>query len=537
MKFAEKLLTLRVVSLWLFVCVTLAAVVLESGSLDSWDAANRLQVTRWVWTDAPQVLNPEISWYGVVGRGGEKFAWTGLGQSLWMLPAQFLSANVAQLVVSDADAARRMEEILVVYLTFPVTSALAVVMIAQLLAALGYRPAIAGLGALSAFWCTSLLPFTNINQENSMILLCAATSFWALLQGTKQIGFGWWMLAGAGAGFAMLTRLTTVFDAAALGVFGISLVAAQARRGSWPIVRHYGPRVLAAATTYAVFVFIERAYNFYRFGSWFENYRDVMYEQRPEIFPEGDFWNGLQLLLFPGAGGLWTFDPLLILSLAALFCGWQRIPFEVRACAVSLLVMLGAHVVFHAADPWPLGSMTWGSRYTTTPVILLSALALPLLYGGAGNHSLWLRRLAPVVVALALLVQILASLFWYNLEEAQRGQRLGASSSMVILRAQNAAALATGRWEQWGLLPEGNSERLRTPNYLPFLAAKYFTPKMNALLLVSWSVFAVIALLVNGALLRRLLLEFRYVESGGWVAETGDSNQRTDIGAQSSVVS
>lgn len=504
MKYSGRPLTLRAVSAWLFVCVVLAAVVLESGGLDSWDTGNRLQVTRWIWTDEPQVSNPEQSWYGVIGRGGEKFAWTGLGQSFWMLPAQFAAANAVQRVVSNADTARRLEEIVVVYLTFPLTSALAVVVIAQLISALGYRPELAGLGALAAFWCTSLLPFSNINQENALVLLSAATGFWAVLQGTKHDAIWWWVLAGTAAGFGILIRLTTVFDSMALGVFGLALLVGQSHRGLPWLWRHYSLRILAAGAAWAVFVFIERAYNFYRFGSWFGNYRDVMHEQRPEIFPEGNFLEGLQLLLLPGAGGLWFFDPLVILTLAALIGLWRDLPFAVRACAVSLLLMLAAHVVLHAADPWPLGSKTWGSRYTTTPVILLSALAVPMVYGGGGGRGRCWRRLVPLFVVIAVVVQILASLFWYNLEEAQREQNLGASSSMIVLRAQNAAALVTGRWEEWGLLPVGDSTRLRTPNYFPFLAAKYLPSSASNLLMLGWFGFLAAALLINLWLFVRL---------------------------------
>jgi len=507
MKISAKPLSRRTVNVWLFVCVVLAAVAFESGGLDSWDTANRLQVTRWLWTDEPQVSNPEQSWYGVIGRGGEKFAWTGLGQSLWMLPAQFFAANTVPLVVSSSDTARRIEEIVVVYLTFPLTSALAVVVIAQLLGALGYRPELAALGALAAFWCTSLLPFTNINQENALILLCAATGFWAVLEGTKKNAIWWWVLAGAVSGFGFLTRLTTVFDAMALGVFGLALLVGQAHRGLPWLLRQYSPRVLVAGVTWAVFVFVERAYNFYRFGSWFENYRDVMHEQRPEIFPEGNFLEGLQLLLLPGAGGLWFFDPLVILTLMALTVLWRGLPFAVRACALSLVLMLVAHIVFHAADPWPLGSMTWGSRYTTTPVVLLSALAVPMVCGSEEWGKRYWRYLVPLFVVIALLVQLLASLFWYNLEEAQRQQRLGASSSMIVLRAKNTAALVTGRWEEWGLLPEGDSTRLRTPNYLPFLVAKYLPDAVRLPVKILWFAFLVGVFALNVAFIRRVVGE------------------------------
>jgi len=80
---------------------------------------------------------------------------------------------------------------------------------------------------------------------------------------------------------------------------------------------------------------------------------------------------------------------------------------------------------------------------------------------------------------------------------------------MIVLRTQNAAALVTGRWAEWSLLPEGDSTRLRTPNYFPFLAAKHMSPASAKALQTAWFAVLVVALVANVRLLFRLTGAFR----------------------------
>ena len=507
----------RSIIVWIFASVMLAGIALESGGIDSWDTGNRLQVTRWIWMGEPQVANAEKNWYGVVGRNGEKFAWTGLGQSLWMLPAQFFGANLSEHVVPDGLLSKKLEEFLIVYLVFPLTSALAVVSIANLLMSLGFRESLAGLGALAGFWCTSLLPYTNINQENTLTLLCTATSLWAVVEGVKRSSLAWWALAGATAGFGVLTRLTLVFDSAVIFVFAASLAYVSCGGHPALLFRRYLPGLLTMAAAWGFFLIVERGYNFYRFDSWFTTYRDVMLAQRPELFPPADFFGGLYLLTLAPGGALWQFDPLVLVAVPALVIVWPYLNTPVRLFSSSILVLLLVYVLFHATDPWPLGTSAWGSRYTTTPVILLSAMAIPLVWCNRGPaRVLLLQRLTPLVVIGALAVQILASIFWYQLEEAQRLEKLGASASMVVLRAQNVAALAMGSWEEWGLLPSGESIRMRTPNFFPFLLSKYLSPAAATAAKGVWAILLLAAVSLNVILCLRLRRDlFKDSDPGG----------------------
>lgn len=490
-------MTRRKIGWALFACAFIAAFALESGELSSWDAANRLQVTRSIWTDEPQVRDQD-GWFGIYGRNGEKFAWHGLGQSLWMSPAYLLASQLGPLVTDAGVPSDKMEEITVTYLTFPLTTAFIVIVLYAFLLRLGFSVPSSGLAALGAFWCTSLLPFTKINQENSVLLLCTLTALWAVATGVFTGRYRWWALAGLAAGFGLLTRLTFLFDVGAVGVFGLALIIFT-RSGEWPAkLRFWLPRIVLAGAVCAVFVGIDRAYHFYRFESWTSTYYDIIFAQRNDVVAPGDITIGFPALVWSIKHNIWQFDPLAVLGLLALPIGWRWLVHSQRSFAVAAVLLLGVYLLFYSSthDQFD-GAAGWGCRYVTTPMVLLGAFGIAAVTSYRSKYPLWLQHLAVVLVVAALGVQIISTVFWYNLEEKQQIERLGASSSMMVLRAQNTAALLADRWADWGLLPEGDATRLRTPNYFPFLVAKYLPPSVSSALKIGWSIALAAALLFN----------------------------------------
>jgi hypothetical protein len=499
-------LSSRKVGLWLFACAFLVALATESGELNSVDTANRLQVTRWIWTDAPQVANPDTSWFGVYGRDGEKFFWSGLGQSIWMLPAQMAASQIAPFVSGNPKFSGKFEEMAVTYLTFPLTTALLIVAIYGLLLAVGLSVRVSGFSALAALWCSSVLPYTNINQENILILLCTVTALWAVARGVATGLKAWWLLAGVAAGFNFLIRLTSGLDALVVAFFALMLLAGDRDRGFWKSLKVFLPHIAVATLAGFAFIFAERAYNFYRFESWTNTYYDLQKVAVPYYIYEGDMRVGLPGLLWSIKSNIWQFDPLALLGLLAVPLLWRRMSPPIRSLAAAAVFFFLAYVLFYSSRPYFDGDHAWGARYTTSPMILLSALAVALVLGVAPRGGRrWPIRLLAVAVALGLGVQVLSTLFWYNLEETQQKEGLGASESMLVLRAQNAGAYFTGNWEAWGLMPAFPSERLRTPNYLPFLAAKYFSPAVNVALHSLWIAIVAAALAANASLFVRLL--------------------------------
>src|SRR6185437_5543441 len=80
----------------LVAAVALLTAMIQSGELGTADTTRRLQVTHSLWTSAPQVTQADYTEFGSVGRGGQIYAWYGIGQSLLMLPADVVGTAAAR---------------------------------------------------------------------------------------------------------------------------------------------------------------------------------------------------------------------------------------------------------------------------------------------------------------------------------------------------------------------------------------------------------------------------------------------------------
>ena len=142
-----------------------------------------------------------------------------------------------------------------------------------------------------------------------------------------------------------------------------------------------------AVPVYAFFAIIERLYSYYRFGSLTQTYLPIFArEQRlqdptlPANFPwSTPFHEGVLGALFTPEKSIFLFDPLLVLALALLALLWKRLAAEIRAYAVTSLLLLLGYISFYARYTYWAGDFAWGDRYVSTAVELVALLAVPLL--------------------------------------------------------------------------------------------------------------------------------------------------------------
>ena len=158
-------------------------------------------------------------------------------------------------------------------------------------------------------------------------------------------------------------------------------------------------------------------------------------------------------------------------------------------------LLLGAEIVFYARMISPVGASTWGSRYTTTPVILLSMLAVPMTLTRWTLLSLCERILTITVISLAISVQMLSVIFWCMLEEAQMHD-IG-SGFVIGMRLVNVLGIGLGKLQNWHLVTPEVTPRYLTLNFTPFLMAKYISTGFAHKLQLAWC-FAVVVALVAG---------------------------------------
>jgi hypothetical protein len=473
--FADPLLLLCLVA-------GLLAFVVQSGELGTADTMHRLQTTHWLWTSEPQVFPNEYPEFGLHGRGGQLYSWYGIGQSLLMLPVDLVGTWIARWQIfsgyGDDPAVR---SIFVSYSTSILLNVLTALVGFRLLRQLRFSVRESVLGVLALIFCTTHLHYTQNMMENNYIMLLTLTGFsfqyeW-LRTGSRRALF--W---GSGAlGLNLLTRLTTGLDVIAAGMFVLLVLWFDQVRGM-ELCRRLVAYCKVAAPVYAIFLLIDRIYQFYRFGSFTNTYVSLFAkEQRladpslPANFPwSTPFYEGVLGPLFKPEKSIFLFDPLLVLTIILLILLWRRLSPEVRAYGATSLLLLVGYITFYARYTYWAGDFAWGDRYVSTSVELVALISVPLLIRYRQFLSVWLWFSGIALITLSLIIQLASLAFWLPLEIYQM-ETLGHPTFVIALRFRNIAAFALGKMDAWGLNNESMTQdpwdyvHITTWNFLPFL--------------------------------------------------------------------
>ncbi|HEY6409214.1 MAG TPA: hypothetical protein VIY29_17265, partial [Ktedonobacteraceae bacterium] len=370
-------------------CLTagLLAFVVQSGELGTADTMHRLQTTHWLWTSEPQVFPNEYPDFGLRGRGGRLYSWYGIGQSLIMLPSDLLGTWMEQWpIFSDYRDDPEVRSIVVSYITSILVSVLTALIAFGLLRQLRFSVKESAAGVLALLFCTTHLHYTQNMMENNYIMLLTLTgcSFqfeWLRADSRRALFIG-----SCALGLNLLTRLTTGLDLIAGGVFVLLVLFFDGARD-----RDLWQRLIAyckvAAPVYIFFFMVDRAYQFYRFGSFTNTYVTFFareYRQRDPSLPVNFPWStpfhvGVLGALFQPEKSIFLFDPLLVLAIFLLAFLWKRLTPEVRAYGVTSVLLLLAYISFYARYTYWSGDFAWGDRYVSTAVELVTLIAVPLL--------------------------------------------------------------------------------------------------------------------------------------------------------------
>jgi hypothetical protein len=433
-------------------------------------------------TSHPQVFPNEYPEFGLHGRGGQIFSWYGIGQSLLMLPADLVATGIAHWhILAEYEDDPAVRSILVSYSTNILVSVLTALIAFRFLRQLRFEVNEAVVGVVALLFCTTHLHYTQNMQENNYIMLLTLAGF-SFQYDWLRTGSGRALFLGSAAlGLNLLTRVTTGLDLMAAGIFLLAVLWFEQVRG-----RALWPRLLAyckiAIPIYAFFGIIERLYNFYRFGSLTQTYIPIfareMRQQDPTLpanFPwSTPFHEGVLGALFKPEKSIFLFDPLLILAIALLAVLWKRLTAEVRAYAVTSLLLLAGYISFYARYTYWAGDFAWGDRYVSTAAEMVALLAVPLLLRHRANLSRWVWRGSIALVAVSFMIQLASLAFWLPLEIYQM-ESFGHPTFVIALRFKNIAAFALGKMDAWGLNTEDMTYdqwdyvHITTWNFLPFL--------------------------------------------------------------------
>ncbi len=461
----------------------LIAFVVQSGELGSADTQHRLQSTHAFWTSEPPVFPEEFPEFGVHGRGGRLQSYYGIGQSLLMLPADVVGTYVGRLAIfaSYDDNDPSVRNIIVSYSTNILLSVLTALVCFRFLRQLkfGVRETVAGVLALLLL--TTHLHYTQNMMENNYICLLTLAGFcWQyewLRTGSRRA-----LIIGSGAfGLNLLTRLTTGLDLMAGGFFILLVLLFEGTGGRalWERCRNY---IGIALPVYVVFGLLDRIYQYYRFGSFFNTYVSVVARETlkrnpnwPANYPfEVPFHVGFVGALFTPEKSIFLFDPLLVLMVLLMLVAWRRFSSVVKAYAITLFVLLLAYICFYARYTVWSGNSAWGDRYVSTTAELAAMLAVPLLLRHREDVGKLVWGTGVALIAWSAIVQAASVAFWLSLELYQM-EIFGYPTFIVGLRLENVVAFALGKVDAWGLGTHAMSEdpwdyvHITTWNFLPFL--------------------------------------------------------------------
>jgi hypothetical protein len=469
------------------VCATafLTALLVQSGELGTSDTTHRLQATHSFWTSEPPVYPDEYPEFGIHGRNGKLYGWYGIGQSLLMLPADIAGTYIEQLpIFADYDVDPAVRSIVVSYSTSILVCVLAVLVCWRLLGLFNFTTNEKMAGALALLFCTTFLHYTQNMMENNYILLLTLTGLAFQYEWLKTGSRRALLIGSLALGANLLTRLTTAMDLLAVVLFllitawltGIRGTALKARVSNYLKI---APPVCAA------FFLMDRAYQYYRFGSFTNTYIQIFGREQkmlnpalPAAYPfETPFHVGFLGPLITPEKSIFLFDPLLILTAILAIAAWKRFHPDIRAYLISAVALVVGYICFYATFTDWSGDFAWGDRYVSTAAQMAAFISVPLLMRHRADVSRFIWRIGMALVAASVVVQISSVMFWCPLEIYQM-ETLGHPTFVIALRLKNIVAFSMGKMNQWGLNNSAMKEdpwdyvHITTFNFLPFLLAR-----------------------------------------------------------------
>jgi hypothetical protein len=463
----------------------LTAFVVQSGELGSSDTTHRLALTHSFWTSAPAVDPQDYPEFGIHGRGGRLYGWYGVGQSVLMLPADLIGTGLELLpMFRGYDADPTVRDVVVSYAMNISICVLSALICFRLLGLFGFSANQRIAGALALIFCTTFLHYTQNMMENNSIFLLTLTGLAFQYQWLSDDDRRALFIGSLALGANLLTRLTTGLDLLAVALF-LLLVSRFSRPPRLELRRRAIHYMKVALPVYAICLAIDRAYQWYRFGSVFGTYIGAFgHEQRmlnpalPKAFPfETPFHVGFFGPFLTPEKSIFLFDPLLVLTLVLCAVAWNRFRPPMRAYLIAFGALLLAYVCFYAKFTVWSGDFAWGDRYVSTAAQMVAFVSVPLWMRHGAGIGKAVGLIGAVLIVAAVLVQLSSVMFWCPLEIYQM-DTLGHPRFVIALRMKNIVAFSLGKMDEWGLTNDSMTydpwdyQHITAFNFLPFLLAR-----------------------------------------------------------------
>lgn len=509
-------LTKNKVALTLFALVFVFTCLLQETLIQNVDSSRRYQVTKAITSNAPPVW-PEDFYdnHYLRGTDGGQYYWYGLGQTIFMVPADFAAWQTLNLFsFENPDTKESLRRTIVSTLTFPAIAGATVAVAFLFLMELEFSLLISLLGALFFFFGTTELHYSMIHQENSQLTFLVFTGYYMMTRWVKQNRLIYLLIGGGLFGTLLLVRLTTSADIFAVTLFTALLLFWNNKkldlRGV--VIRRFIKFAAIFGGEVAFYFLLDRLYQFKRFGSFTSTYVSVQSDQMyaGTFNYQGTFGpnfpydispvEGVLNVLFSPEKSIFIYDPLLVVLVIVLVVRSFRLDLSStsnirKAFLASGIFSLVLYLIGYSNIEYWGGDTSWAARYHTMPVQQLCLLTVPLFLEATPALNVWVKRIIQGLIGLAVFVQICSIVFWYNLEISQFD--CGAATNFrIIQRVINIVTVLTGTYH----VP-ANCSSFPDNTYLffwPVYAAVDYIPKpllpaitiiwLVAVVVISWAI-------------------------------------------------
>lgn len=433
-------------------------IFVNPGSITNIDTTRRMQMAHAWWTGTEEGISGDRI---IININNQNYVPYDLGQSMLMLPGDWLGTKLAQSININKNQSQQFIEAIVSFFIFLPINLLAVLACFRLLKLFGYSEKLAGLSSIIWLLGTTVLFYSTLHQQNNQILLFVLISYQAALAYIKKEQKQLAIFSGMALGMAFLIRITSIIHAVSVLVFLIGCIAY--RHKSKPISKSR-KSIFLWMSGFIPLVLIERILTNYRYGSWtatstslhlqIYSKADALIEANDIVLGQNVGFSFLNLLtkvrsegllapLFYPEKSIFLYDPLLLPCLIILFVCWKFLSLEIKWYLIAGVLNFLLHLYIYSWTTDWIKQGQWGVRYHITSVHLLLVPLIPLLIRGATrqikkNANLskkivsWFAKL---IIILAVLLQFLSIALPFNFEKNQ--QELGVGSRFRIVQRVN----------------------------------------------------------------------------------------------------
>lgn len=347
-----------------------------------------------------------------IGVDGKRYAVSGLGQSLCLLPFAGLGFILEKVTPLSADVSDLLAQFLASVILFPAMGAAAVWVFYHLMLSLGYNRRISLIAAAVLGFATMHFHYSVNTQEQTQITLLLVLAIWIMVKYYQQQRFVYVWLFCVVLGLCLLFRPSSV--SAVLPIYLIALGGEVFTSERTLRARRVGKWLAAGVCGAGSFLVLLGWYNYVRFGGVFESGYGL--STTTSLGGHGLFESSplptLTAMLFSPGKSIFLYNPVLLLFPFCIYGFYRRH----KAVALTITAAIISNLVFHSFFTAWAGDYAWSIRYQV-PVLPFFILPMVVLFGRPVKATA--KILIITLISISCVIQLASVAYNFNLEFIQ----------------------------------------------------------------------------------------------------------------------